>query len=130
MAFNNLYVLAKCFNDLAGLYSKNDKVDSSIRYSRMGFEVSTQYNFSNYALIAARILARDYESKNALDSTLKYTKITVTINDSIFSKTRLQQFQLIVYADQERKKQLENARAEYSSRLKIYLLLGVLILSY
>jgi two-component system, NtrC family, sensor kinase len=128
---DNKYLQARLLNNLSTLKFLQHDVDSCLRYAYLSLDISEKYHFDDYAMSTCRTLARVYESERRIDSALKYSKLTLSLRDSIFSQTRIQQFDLFDFNEKKRKQDIADAEAAYKSRLRIYGLLvafGILLL--
>jgi signal transduction histidine kinase len=106
-------------------------LDSCLHYAQFALDICHQYNFGDYASNVGEILAKLYESQHKPDSALKYVKVMLAAKDSIFSQTKMQQFQLLIFDDEQKQREINTAKERYRDQLKLYFLLalaGVFIL--
>jgi signal transduction histidine kinase len=128
---DNKYLQARLLNNLSSLKFLQNDIDSCFGYAYSSLGISQKYHFDDYAMATYRILANVYESEHRMDSALKYSKMTLSLRDSIFSQTRIQQFDLFDFNEKKRRQDIADAEAAYKSRLRIYGLLaafGILLL--
>ncbi len=83
---DNQYFLTGFYIDLASALHKMDKYDSSIAYGLHSMILAQNGNFLNYVLIAAKLLSELYEAKKQPDSVVKYQRLAMEANDSIFNQ--------------------------------------------
>jgi len=68
-------------------------------------------------------LAELYEQKNIKES-LRYYKIAAAAKDSIYSREKIQAFQTITFDEQERQKEILEAKTAYQNKIRQYALLA------
>jgi len=123
--FDNNYIRARIYNNLAGLFKKTGAKDSCIRYALMSLSLCQQYNFGDYASDAGAILSQVYESAHQPDSALKYIKVMLAAKDTIFSQVKMQQVQLLVFDEAQRQKEINAAKERYRNEIRLYSLLFI-----
>jgi signal transduction histidine kinase len=123
---DNQYYLMRLYINLANLYTKTGKIDSSIRYARLAFQTSEKDDFLDYKLSAAKILAQDYEANKKQDSLVKYMRQIIVTNDSVFSQARLRQFQSLEFSEKQRQQEINAAKERYQNQVRVYGLLAAL----
>lgn len=129
--YNNIYFETRNYNLLARLFNKIGNQNSCIYYARISLQLCQQHNFSEFKQEAAQLLAQVYELQNKPDSALKYLHIELVAKDSVFSPSKVQEFQKTDFSyqkqQQELQQKLEQAESLYKNRLKEYLLLAGII---
>ena len=121
--YDNIYIKARLYNNLAGLFNKTGARDSCIHYALMSLDLCQQHNFGDYASYAGGILSRVYESEHKPDSALKYMKVMLAAKDTIFSQAKMQQVQLLVFDEAQRQKEINAAKERYRNEVRLYALL-------
>jgi two-component system, NtrC family, sensor kinase len=124
--FDNQYFLMRLYINLANLYLKMGRADSSIRYASIAFQTSGSRDFLHYELSASKILSDAFGSKKEPDSVVKYLRRMIAINDKIFGQSRLRQFQSIGFAEEQRQKEIDTAKERFTSQMRFYGVLGAL----
>ncbi|MFI5153642.1 MAG: ATP-binding protein [Chitinophagales bacterium] len=124
---DNNYYLAAMYNDLANVLLKTGQHDSSIHYAGLAFQISQKNKFLHYERDAANVLSQVYESLHKPDSVVRYLKKSIAANDSIFSQSRVRQFQSVEFSEEQRQKELENVKEKYRAQVRFYLLLAALV---
>jgi len=122
--YDGLYFRTRLYNNLSGLFKKEGTVDSCIYYAHQALQLAQVNKFGDYASTACSILASVYDEKQEADSELKYTKIMLAAKDTIFSQTRMQQFSMQVFDEQQRQKEIEVERERYRGQMRLYFLLA------
>ena len=69
-------------------------------------------------------LADYYKRTNDNDSAVKYQSLIIELNDSLFNSKQAQLFQNIDFDEQQRQQQIEFARAEYRTKMRMYFLIA------
>ncbi|QNF34450.1 tetratricopeptide repeat protein [Adhaeribacter swui] len=93
------------YNGLSKLYKKLNSSDSSIFYAQRALQLSKKLGFNNYTLEASKSLVDVFELQNKQDSVLKYLKIMLAAKDNLFSQQKIQEFQIVSFEEEERKKE-------------------------
>jgi two-component system, NtrC family, sensor kinase len=124
---NNLYFMARNYNNLASLFSKTKQVDSSIYYAKKSLELCLDHSFMEFALDASEILTAIYDDQKKPDSTLKYLKILLATRDSVFSQKKGQQFQQFAFSEIQRLQQVNADKEKSQERIKLYVLVTALV---
>ena len=125
--YNNIYIRARIYNNMARLYRRTNLPDSSLYYAGMSLQLCVQHNFGDYLADAASLLAQTYESKGRPDSSLKYVRIMMAAKDTVFSRERMQRFQSLMADEEQRKREIALAKEKYRVQLVTYVLLAVLV---
>jgi len=120
------YFRARLYNNLANLFDKLDKPDSSVYFARFALQISQMNRFLNYELNSVKILTGIYESQHKTDSVVKYQKMTMAITDSIFGQAKIRRFQAIGFSEEQRQKELNIAKERYRNQMRFYALLMTL----
>lgn len=126
--YNSLFFMAVAKNTLAKLFLKTGALDSCIYYAKEALALSMRYRYQLYAMNTSSLLSQVYELQNKTDSTLKYMKVMLSVKDSVFNQSKMQQFQLIAFDEQQRQQQLKAAEERYQNQLHMYVLLGLLFI--
>ena len=123
---DNNYYLNRVYNNLAALHFKMGNRDSSIYYGNLALANSMKNNYLPYERDAAKILSQVYEKSHEQDSVVKYMKIMIAANDSVFSQARLRQFQNIGFTEEQRQQEISIAEEKYRDQVRFYVLLTAL----
>ncbi len=124
--YNILYLEARLYYNLAGLFNKMNQLDSCIYYAHASLQLCEQYNYGNYAFDASKTLMQLYESQNKSDSALKYIKLMVAAKDTIFNQQKARQFQLLVFDEKQRQQEIESAKERYRNQIRTVVLVSAL----
>ena len=125
-SYNNIYFESRNYNLLAGLYYKTGNLDSCVYYAGISLELCQQHNFSEFKKDAASLLSQVYELQNKPDSALKYIHIMLVAKDSVFSQSKVKQFQKVAFDEELNKQETNAAKERYLNQIKLYSLLAAL----
>jgi two-component system, NtrC family, sensor kinase len=125
-SYNNIYFEARNYNNLASVFDKTNNRDSCIYYATIALQLCREHNFGDYTIDASKMLTKQYELDNKPDSSLKYMKIMLAARDSVFSQSRVQQFQQYAFSEIQRLQAISTAKERYQSQVRIYILLAAL----
>jgi two-component system NtrC family sensor kinase len=123
---NNIYLKARFYFNLAGLFRKMNQQDSAIHYATASLDLSQEYNYANYAMDASLVLAGLYETARKPDSALSYIKVWLAQRDSLLNQQKMQQFNGLIQNEKQRQQEIEAARLNYQNRLRNYGFLSVI----
>ena len=123
---NNIYLLARLYNNLANFFYKTGSLDLSIYFAGFSLQICQKYNFGEFTLDASKILMKSFERRDKPDSALKYVKVMLAAKDSIFSQARTQQALLLDFDERQRRQEIESAKEKYQNQLRLYGLIGVI----
>ena len=117
---------ASSYNKIAIFFKDVNKPDSAIYYATKGFEESILISKKKTIQEAAALLSLLYEPTDAKQS-LRFLKIADAYKDSLFGTGNLQAVQTLVAHEEERQKEIEDAKAAYQNKLKQYGLIAGLV---
>ncbi len=123
---DNQYFLMRLYINFSRFFLKIDKLDSSIHYASIAYQTSHRNSFFHYELDAAKLIVQLYEFEKKPDSVVKYMKLMIAANDSVFSQVRIRKFQSIEYSEEQRKQEAEAANQRYKTQLRFNVLIGAL----
>lgn len=115
---------------LARLYDRIGKRDSAEHYARSTFQLARKDGFLSWELEAATFLTDHYKQLSRNDSALAYLEQEQALKDSINSKERIRQSQVLSSDEQLRQAELaeakRRAKEERSKQLQ-FLFIGIFI---
>ena len=109
---------------LADFYKQTGKRDSTLFYIQDVLPVAHYLNAPDLLLRSYMALADYYKRTNDNDSAVKYQSLIIELNDSLFNSKQAQLFQNIDFDEQQRQQQIEFARAEYRTKMRMYFLIA------
>ena len=114
---------------LSDLFYKSGKTDSALWYGYSALETAKIINGPALALRSYTQLGKIYTSMKENDSTVKYLAREIKLKDSFFNAKQGQQFENIVFNQQQKEQEIINARKTYRNRLVLYgMLAGLFII--
>ncbi|HEU5165845.1 MAG TPA: ATP-binding protein [Chitinophagaceae bacterium] len=118
--------LAVAYNYIAAVFDDMSRRDSAIFYLHKSLGVSRSKNFAMEILEANVLLSKIYESYNT-DSALYYYKQTMIARDTLYNQEKQRQISSYKFNLDFEEQEVENAQAQYKSRVKIYGLLAAAV---
>jgi tetratricopeptide (TPR) repeat protein len=106
-AAENDDLLCEAYIGLANLYKKLNLPDSALFYARASFLLAQKDGFLPRHLNAARFLSEHFKNEKKIDSSFIYLNYVQDLNDSINSKSRIRESQVL--SSNEQVRQLEIA---------------------
>ena len=99
------------------------KMDSSVYYARISFSKAMNIDNPQGVMNASKQLAHLYDLKSIQDSTVKYLKLTITLNDSLFSRQKIKEVQSFTFNKEIHQQELEAQQAQEKNTVRMYALL-------
>jgi tetratricopeptide (TPR) repeat protein len=116
-------LLCEAYIGLANLYKKLNQPDSSFYYARESFKLAQKAGFLPRYLDAAKFLSAHYRDTRNIDSSFAYLNLVQALNDSINSKSRIRESQVLSSNEQIRQieiaENLKIANAERRQQLQL-----------
>ena len=125
---NDLYNIAETAIGMATLFKKAGNSDSCIYYAKMVLKIAENTGYLEYKYDVGILLSEYYKEKRNMDSAFFYQQIAIEAKDSLFSQDKTRQVQNIAFNEQLRQNQIKEVEDKYKSSLKIYALLGGLLM--
>ena len=94
---------------LAEAFAKANQMDSTLRHARIAFQLSEKENLPATLLRSSLLLSSLYEGDNN-EQSLKYHKIAMTAQDSLFSQEKNSQIEALNLQETLRQREVEAAR--------------------
>ena len=123
------------------LFQKQGHTDSALYYAKHALSIlhsneqdikSWGENANSYIIEITTLIASLYKEKNQPDSAYKYLQLSVDLRDSLYNLDKIRQFQTLSFNETAREQQqlqlAEEARRKYEERIKIYGLVGGLLI--
>lgn len=124
--FGNPFLESEQSVDLAGVFHAMNQPDSAIFYAEKALNGGMKFKNLVLTAAAAKLLAQIYEHKNP-SKAIAYLKTFNAANDSLYTATRIIQTQNIVNAEQQRKRDLIEAKKDYINSNRQNALIGFLV---
>jgi signal transduction histidine kinase len=123
--------LAGAYLGLASVFERTGLTDSALYYGKQALSMFQKWKQPAGELSAASFLNELYQKQGRVDSAYKYLSMAKVLNDSLYSQEKIKQIQNIQLGEALRKQQAEqehkDARLRYETKLKLYSLLGGVI---
>jgi two-component system NtrC family sensor kinase len=95
-----------------------------VYYARKALRLGQQLPFVIGVVRTSSLLNEVFQAQQQADSALKYMRIMLTAQDSLYNPQRIKQLDAIGFAEQQRLRTLEAERAEYVGQVRTYALLA------
>ena len=95
---------------LARIYRDMSRPDSAIIYSQKALKIGRSTPFLLSMLDAGSLLYQLYRNRKVYDSALRYADLTLSIKDSLYNQQKTREFQSLVFREQMREQEIEQAR--------------------
>ncbi|MCX6317917.1 MAG: hypothetical protein NTW29_11540 [Bacteroidetes bacterium] len=103
---NNDEIYSEAALGLAHLYEKQKQWDSAAYYARLSLDVAKRGKFNSSELQAVEFLSLHYQTLRRYDSAFVYSGYLKNLNDSVNSKTRIRESQIITTNEQFRQAEM------------------------
>ncbi len=103
-------ILSEACLGFARLYEENKEFDSARHYADMALAVANSGGFISRELETAIFLTEHYKGINKIDSAFKYLSYVRSLNDSVNSKTRIRESQVISSNEKFRQNEIEEEK--------------------
>ncbi|MEP6684934.1 MAG: ATP-binding protein [Parafilimonas sp.] len=121
--------LDACFvlNDFSKIYYEKKQFDSAKYYATLAIPFCLKGKFDRLLLRSYQNIYLAYENIGPLDSSFKYFKLFVSTKDTIYSADKVKQLQAIDIREQNRQQLIEQEKLQYKNKVRLYALLGGLL---
>lgn len=112
-------ILCEALLGLANLFEKTEQRDSASFYANASRQLAKKAGFLSKELEAAEFLTQHFQLERSIDSAFMYVSYVRGLNDSVNSKSRIRESQVITSNEQYRQMELEEQkRQERAQRFK------------
>lgn len=118
--FDNIYIKARIFRDLADYSVWANHLDSALFFGRIGMAICNKLKFLDYAMTTSGIMAGVFEREGKADSALRYFKMMQAARDSLFGPAKIQKFQLLITQNEEAQKEAVASKERLQSKVRFY----------
>jgi two-component system NtrC family sensor kinase len=125
--YNNIYLQARIYNNLASLFERESLTDSAIFYARISLALSRQHNFAEFTLNASSLLSHLYSEIGKKDSAFEYMGVVLAAKDSVFSQSRSRQFSQLAFDEILSQQKMATDKERYQNRIRLYVLISALV---
>ena len=124
--FGNPFLESEQSVDLASVFYAMNQPDSAIYYTEKALNGGKEFKNLVLTAASAKLLAQIYEKSNPSKS-ITYLKIFNVTKDSLYTASRIIQTQNIVKAEEQRKRDLLEAKKDYDNSIRQNSLIGFLV---
>jgi signal transduction histidine kinase len=128
---NTKRVYAYSYLSLGKYFDFLNQKDSAVYYYKKVINNEEQFRFLSGTIYPAKKIYEYYKSIGNTDSALKYNELELMAVDSTMNIKKITQLQNMSFEEELRQQEIDQARSEYASKIKIYILstgLAVLLL--
>ncbi|MEO6838120.1 MAG: hypothetical protein ABI185_07010 [Ginsengibacter sp.] len=118
--------LSDIYSSMSVMFLKINRRDSALFYALKGFEYGKKTSYKKAIILSGSLLAELYDSTQPATA-LKYYKIVADEKDSLYGVANIQTIQNLISHEEEKQKELEDAKISYRNSLKFYGLLTVMV---
>ncbi|MBS1749053.1 MAG: tetratricopeptide repeat protein [Bacteroidetes bacterium] len=109
-AANDNDIFCEATLGLAALYQQLNKKDSAIYYATLSMATAKKSGFLSHEMEAAGLLVNDYKDKKNIDSAFAYMSYVQHLNDTINSRSKIKEIQIMSSNEQLRQAEMEENR--------------------
>ncbi|MES1218933.1 MAG: hypothetical protein ABUT20_25730, partial [Bacteroidota bacterium] len=125
---NDLIASSQICSDFSALYETLHRKDSAIIYATKGLDYAKEATYKKGMMINGNLLAALYDSIQP-SLALYYYKMADAAKDSLYGMNSVQAVQDLISKEEARQKELEEAKAAFRNKLRLYgLLTGLAVL--
>jgi signal transduction histidine kinase len=125
------YLLSENYRRMGEAYQRLDKVDSCMYYAKKGFEEAQLDKNTELIMKSTALLADVSKLINNYKDAFGYQQIMIKAQDSLFSQQKTLQVQNLTFEEEQRRQEIEAAKADYKNKVRFYsvvTILGVFVL--
>ena len=119
--------LVDIYNKMSELFQSTGYLDSAIYYGNKSIIQEGSTSYSEGRIRAATHLANLYESFGQKDSSLKYYKMSVELNQKMFDRQKIREAQGLAFNEKIHQRELHAQKEKEKNRIRMYGLLGIAI---
>lgn len=116
------------YNNMARIFQKRGQIDSAIFYAKKAFTNAQQYSDQENLYHAATLLSNYYSERNEHEA-FNYFKVASYAKDSMINIDKLRQAQLLLFNEQTREKEIQEANAREAARIKRAIIISAIVVS-
>jgi C4-dicarboxylate-specific signal transduction histidine kinase len=123
---NNHYLQSEDLRRTAEAYQKLNKLDSCIDFAKRAYEQCKLDRNPETIMKTTALLTDVYKSKNDYQQAFGYQQLMLAAQDSLFSQQKTMQVQNLMFSEQQRQDEIKAAEVAYQTRVRMYVLLGII----
>ncbi len=118
--------LIDIYNNISGIYETVGKYDSSIYYAQRSIFLNGFRTYPNGILRAAKQILKLYELKGRQDSVVKYQRLVINLQDSLFNQNKTRDAHSIGFNKKFQAQELMASEQQHQSKIRTNTLMGSL----
>ncbi len=118
--------LAGAYNGIAELFKKINAIDSALYYAAQALAIAQKKKF-NKEILQSYLLLSDLYSKTDAAKAFNYLHLAIVSKDSLYNQEKQRQILSYKFNEELQQRETEKLQAQYKNQIKIYILLGILI---
>ena len=118
--------LAGSYNGIAELFKKIGATDSALYYATQALNIAQKKKF-NKEILQSYFLLSDLYSKTDAAKAFNYLHLALASKDSLYNQEKQRQILSYKFNEELQQRETEKLQAQYKNQIKIYILLGILI---
>jgi signal transduction histidine kinase len=121
--------LVDIYSKMSELFQSTGNLDSAIYYGNKSVTQEGILSYSEGRIRAVTHLANLYETLGQKDSTLKYYKLSLQLNEKMFDREKIREAQSLAFNEKTHQQELKAQNDKEKNRIKMYGLLGLSVIS-
>jgi two-component system NtrC family sensor kinase len=119
--------LVDIYSKMSELFQSTGHIDSAIYYGNKSIIQEGGLSYSEGRIRAVTHLANLYESLAQKDSTLKYYKLSLELNEKMFDRQKIREAQGLAFNEKMHQQELQAQKEKEKNRVRMFGLLGIAI---
>jgi tetratricopeptide (TPR) repeat protein len=95
-----------CCLGLAKIFASENRRDSALKFAHQSLNAARTAKISRYQLEVYNLIEGIYEANSQVDSSLRYLRLTVALQDSLYSQEKSREFQTMTWQENIRQQDL------------------------
>ncbi|MEO8766679.1 MAG: ATP-binding protein [Ginsengibacter sp.] len=120
--------VAGAYIGIAELFKKINATDSALYYATQALGIAQKRKF-NKEILQSYLLLSDLYSKTDAAKAFDYLNLAMASKDSLYNQEKQRQILSYKFNEELRQQETEKARVQYKNQIKVYILLGILIVA-
>ena len=113
---------------IAVAYQKLNRNDSAIYYAKAAYRESRLVNNRYLVTKATELLKNEYYGLSDYKNAFEYQQIMLRVRDSLYNNQKAVEIQNELNSEARERRKVEDAKAEIQNKIRLYIVLGVLII--
>src|SRR5579871_1114381 len=118
--------LCETYLGMSRIFERTKEMDSCLFYAKRALQMAKDAGFADEVMKACHFLTLYYNSMHNIDSAFVYQSAAIVAKDSLFSQEKAKEIQTLKFDEAMRQQQIEEAREQAHTQLKLNALFGSL----